>query len=292
MTLYRKDVGRSVRRKKRIPRIDAGAGKGYNDGDMINDGKGNTIMERAIIVVSFGTTHGDAEASCIRPVEDAVRQAFPGWEVCRAWTSRMIARRLAGRGEPVENETQALERLRGEGCEHIALVPTHMIRGQEYERVLAAAEGLPVSAPLLDTDGDLAWMAALLDGIAVEEGRTLLVMGHGTDHVADETYARLRERLTDRVKLACVEGRHALDGILDDLEAVPGRALTLMPLMLVAGDHAKNDLAGAEPDSWKSRLKARGFDVRTRLQGLGALPAVQQRFVEKARAALEAEGML
>jgi len=83
-----------------------------------------------------------------------------------------------------------------------------------------------------------------------------------------------------------VEGDLALDGILDDLEAVPGKALSLMPLMLVAGDHAKNDLAGDGPDSWRSRLLARGFDVRLRLQGLGALEAVQRRFVEKAREAV------
>ena len=240
-------------------------------------------MKKAIVAVSFGTTHRDAEASCIRPVEAALCAAFPDWEIRRAWTSRIIARRLAARGETVENETEALERLRSEGYERIAFVPTHMIRGQEYERVTAVASGLPVSAPLLDTGEDLKWMAALLDGIAVQAGRPLLVMGHGTDHAADTTYARLRAALTDRVKLACVEGRHALNGVMDELEAVPGRALTLMPLMLVAGNHAKNDLAGDEGDSWKNRLEARGFDIRLRLEGLGASAAVQQRFVEKAR---------
>jgi len=105
--------------------------------------------------------------------------------------------------------------------------------------------------------------------------------------VADETYAQLRTVLTDRVKLACVEGRHALNGILDALETVPGKRLTLMPLMLVAGDHAKNDLAGEAPDSWKSILQSRGFDVRTRLTGLGALESVQRRFVEKAGEAMK-----
>jgi sirohydrochlorin cobaltochelatase len=244
-------------------------------------------MKKAIIVVSFGTTHADAEASCIRPVERALAAAFPDRDVHRAWTSRIIARRLATRGETVENETEALARLRAEGCGDIAFVCTHMIRGKEYERVLAVADGLPVSAPLLDTEGDLEWMAGLLDGIAAAEGRTLLVMGHGTDHAADETYARLRTVLTDRVKLACVEGRHALEGILDALEAVPGKALTLMPLMLVAGDHAMNDLAGDAPDSWKNILLSRGFDVRARLTGLGALEPVQRRFVEKAGAALK-----
>jgi sirohydrochlorin cobaltochelatase len=240
-------------------------------------------MKQAILAVSFGTTHEDAEQSCIRPVEDALRAAFPLWEVRRAWTSRMIIRRVAARGAAIENEAEALARLRAEGYENIVLASTHIIPGQEYDRLTEAAGDLPVSAPLLSTEEDLRWMANLLGDIADEEGRALLVMGHGTDHAADETYARLRTVLTDRVKLACVEGRHALEGILDALEAVPGKALTLMPLMLVAGDHARNDLAGDAPDSWKSCLLARGFDVRLRLTGLGALEPVQQRFVGKAR---------
>lgn len=238
-------------------------------------------MKRAIVAVSFGTTHEDAERTCIRPVEDALRAAFPDWEVFRAWTSRMIAKKLRARGTPVESEAEAVARLRAGGYAPIALVSTHIIRGQEYGSL--AATGLPVSAPLLDGEEDLEWMAGLLGGIADAEGRTLLVMGHGTEHAADRTYARLRERLPGNVKLACVEGALGLDGILDGLDAAPGRALTLMPLMLVAGEHARNDLAGGG-DSWKNRLEGLGFDVRVRLQGLGALEDVRRRFVRKAEA--------
>ena len=238
-------------------------------------------MRRAIIAVSFGTTHRDAEERCIRPVEAALRGAFPEWEVRRAWTSRFICKKLRARGESIEDETEALARLRAEGVERIALAATHMIRGQEYERVERAANGLPVSAPLLDSDADLRWMAGLLGGIALEEGRTLLVMGHGTDHAANATYARLRAALPDRVRLACVEGEYSLDASLPELEALPDKRLALMPLMLVAGDHARNDLAGDGEDSWLSRLRALGFDATVRMQGLGALPAVQRRFVEK-----------
>ncbi|MDO4866368.1 MAG: sirohydrochlorin cobaltochelatase [Clostridia bacterium] len=244
-------------------------------------------MKQAIVVVSFGTTHKDAEQSAIAPVERAIGRAFPDWEVCRAWTSRIIARRLAERGEPVENEAEALERLTREGCGRVVLAATHIIPGREYGLVKAAAGAWPVSAPLLETEEDLRWMAALLDGIAAEEGRTLLVMGHGTEHAADETYARLRKLLPERVKLACVEGSHDLEGLLPELDALPEKKLTLMPLMLVAGDHAKNDLAGEGPDSWKGRLEARGFDIAARLQGLGALEAVQERFVQKVRSAVE-----
>ena len=246
-------------------------------------------MKQAIVVVSFGTTHADAEETCIRPVEAAIQAAFPGWEVRRAWTARMIRAKLKSQGVEVDGVTEAIDRLRGEGFERIALASAHIIRGHEYDMLTEAADGLPVSAPLLDGPDDIAWMAGLLGGIADEEGRALVVMGHGTDHAANATYAELRQRLPGNVFLACVEGEYGLDGIMDQLEAVPGRRVTLMPLMLVAGDHAKNDLAGDEDDSWKRRLEARGFDVRVRLQGLGALPEVQQRFVKKAAAAIGRE---
>ena len=245
-------------------------------------------MENTIVAVSFGTTHADAERDCIAPVEEALRRAFPGWNVRRAWTSRVICRRMGERGTPVQSEAEALAELRASGGGRVVVASTHIIPGQEYDRVLSSAEGLPVSAPLLDTDGDLAWMAGLLSGIAQEEERTLLVMGHGTEHRANAAYARLREKLPGSVKLACVEGDLSLEGIMGELEAVPGKKLTLMPMMLVAGDHARNDLAGPDGDSWKSRLEARGFDVRVRLQGLGALEAVRARFVEKVRATMEA----
>ena len=149
-----------------------------------------------------------------------------------------------------------------------------------------AAEGLPVSKPLLCDDADLNWMASLLSEIAREEDRPLLMMGHGTEHAANERYARLRERVPQSVFLACVEGEYSLEGVLPALDRLPRRAVTLMPLMLVAGDHAKNDMAG-EGASWKNRLQALGFDVRVRMQGLGSLPAVQARFVEKAGAIIQ-----
>lgn len=236
-------------------------------------------MKRAILAVSFGTTHKDAERSCICPVEAALAAAFPGWEVFRAWTSRMIIRRVAARGAVIEDEQAALARLRAEGYDKIAVASTHIIPGQEYDRVREAAGALPVSEPLLNDAADLRWMAGLLSDIARQEGRALLVMGHGTEHRANTVYAGLRAELPETVKLACVEGEYGLEGIWDDLEAVPGKRLTLMPLMLVAGDHAKNDLAGDE-DSWKTRLRARGYDVNVRLQGLGALAPVQRRIVE------------
>lgn len=243
-------------------------------------------MKKAMAVVSFGTTHADAADACIRPVERAIAAAFPDWTVCRAYTSRIICRRLKAQGIAVENEAEALARLRAEGNDRLAAVSTNIIPGGEYDRLIAAAGSIPVSEPLLYSDDDLRWMAALLDGFASEQDGALLAMGHGTEHRADALYSRLRAMLSPRVKLACVEGALSLDGIVEALDALPHRSLTLMPLMLVAGEHAAKDLAG-DGDSWKNRLAARGFDIRLRLAGLGALPEVQARFVEKARRAIE-----
>ena len=242
-------------------------------------------MRKAVLIVGFGTSYADAEESCILPVERSVAEAFSDREPFRAWTSRIIAKKLLRtRGVAVENEEEALSRLHSEGVEDILVVSTHLIPGIEYDLVREKAGPQPVSRPLLDTEEDLRWMADVLASIAGEEGRPLLLMGHGTEHSADGTYPRLRALLPENVFLACVEGAHSLEEQLPRLEALDKKELTLMPLMLVAGDHARNDLAG-DGDSWKTRLEALGFDVRVRMQGLGALSQVQQRFADKARQA-------
>lgn len=244
-------------------------------------------MKKAIGVVSFGTTHKDAELSCILPVEQAIAQAFPEHDVFRAFTSRIVARILKSRGESVESEAELIERLKSEGYEEITLVPTHIIPGFEYEKLKTAAVGLSVSEPLIVTDDDRRWMARLLGKIAAEEKRTLLVMGHGTDHAADETYLRIQQDASQNVFVACAEGERTLETILPELQSLERKEITLMPLMLVAGDHAQNDLAGNDDDSWKSILTAQGFDVRVRMQGLGALEEVRERYVEKLRKVLK-----
>lgn len=243
-------------------------------------------MKKAILAVSFGTTYDEAERTCIRPVEQALAETYPDWEVRRAFTSRIVVRRLRERGVEIDNETEALRKLHAEGYDCIRIASTHIIPGHEYDMVRQAADGLPVSEALLSSDEDLEWMAAQLAHVRQEEGTSLLVMGHGTEHSADETYQALRKKLTEDVYLACVEGAHSLDEILPALQARADKKICLMPLMLVAGDHAHNDLAGDDEDSWKSRLTKLGFDVSVRMQGLGSLPSVQARFAEKVRKVL------
>ena len=237
-------------------------------------------MKKGILVISFGTSYPEAERASILAVESAVQSAYPDRAAERAYTSRMIIRKLRERGERVLDVKEGIESLRAMGCEEIIACSTHIIPGIEYEQAAREA-GVPISEPLLADESDLVWMADLLGGIAAEEGRALLVMGHGTDHVANAVYLRLREKLPANVYLACVEGPDTLEKLLPELEKAEDRRITLMPLMLVAGDHARNDLSGEESDSWKSVLESRGFDVRARLMGLGELEEVRTRFLQK-----------
>lgn len=242
-------------------------------------------MKQAILAVSFGTTYAQAEETCIRPVEAALAEANPDWTVRRAYTARIILRRLRERGTPVPSVQEALDALKEEGYEKIVLASTHMIPGEEYDMLCRAAGTYPVSQALLTDEADLSWMAALMGDIAAQAGTPVLFMGHGTDHAADEIYVHLRQRLPEGVYLACVEGAHRLETVLPQLDALPEKEITLAPLMLVAGDHAHNDLAGDGEDSWKSVLERRGFRVNIRMRGLGAEEAVQQRFCQKVKKA-------
>lgn len=237
-------------------------------------------MKRAILAVSFGTTYQEEEHRCIRPIEEALRRAYPDYSIFRAYTSRVIVKKQREKGVEAEKMNEALERLRREGFDEIVLASVHVIPGGEYGKVCAAAGENRVSEPLLSDEDDLKWMASLLESVAQEEGRLLLVMGHGSECAADAIYLRLREFLPSCVRLACLEGEHTLDALLPELDALDEKLVTLMPLMIVAGSHARSNLAGE--DSWKSMLETRGFDVRVRMQGLGAFEQVQQRFVEKA----------
>lgn len=239
-------------------------------------------MKKAIIIASFGSSHPDTNAQCILPIEAAVKASCPGCAIRRAFTSAAIIEKLRRSGKAIESVPEAIDHLKSEGFDSISILSTHIVRGNSYSQLKASAEGLPISPPLLDTEEDCLWMANLLSEIAEEEGRPLLVMGHGVGGESDAIYARMKQKLPENVFLACIKGDISLDSILSDLDALPEKKITLMPLMLTAGDHAQNILAGDDSHSWKSILENRGFDVHIRMQGLGALPAVQKRFIEKA----------
>ena len=238
-------------------------------------------MKKALLAVSFGTTVREAYESCIRPIEAALQDMCPDRKPYRAFTSRIIVQKLRTRGETAETVSEARAHLNAEGFENIAVAPLFIIPGGEYERLRIEAEGCKIAEPLLHGKDDLQRIAALLAGIAENAGRPLLMLGHGADHAADNIYAQLREVLPENVFLACMEGNHRLEPLLPELEALPERQLTTMPLMLTAGAHARACLTSDAPDSWKTLLESRGFDLRVRMQGLGSLETVQQMFAEK-----------
>ncbi len=238
-------------------------------------------MKKAILAASVGTTLAESDQSCIRPIEDALQVTFSDRHIFRAFTSRLIRQSLSEQGMHVDSVEEAIARITSKGYEDLVIAATHIIPGTEYDRLLAAAQRHKVSAPLLADSDDLDWMADLLGAIAANEGCPLLMMGHGSDHAADETYAQLRRRLPKNVFLGCLKGEHTLEALFPTLRAARSSEIMLMPLMLTAGTHALRDLAGDGKHSWKSILEARGFRVHARLQGLGALSEVQQCYVKK-----------
>ncbi len=235
-------------------------------------------MKKAILAVSFGTSYPDTLRKTIAATEQALAEAFPDWEVRRAFTSGMIIRKLKERdGVEIENVAQAMQRLEEEGFTHIAVQSTHVMHGEEYEKMLSQLEPyrlrmkVSVGMPLLHGEEDYAAVAqALLNNSA---------------------YAQMEHMLQsscDRVYLATVEGYPTLESVERQLAKRPEiRRLMLAPFMLVAGDHARNDMSGDE-DSWAEQLKKAGYPVRCILQGLGECPAIRALFVEHCRSAVEA----
>ena len=253
-------------------------------------------MKKAVVCVSFGTSV-PAGRENITAVENVLRQAAQDRMFISAFTSPTIRRILRERGETVYSPAEALEALRSRGVTEVLLQPTHILRGHEYDKLKREAapwrekfDALRVGRPLLSDTEDLRALAAGLSAAYPQQnGETLVLFGHGTDHAANLVYPALQTAfyLAGRpdVLVGTVEGWPAFGDVLAQLRARSGKTVHLVPLMLVAGDHALNDMAGADPDSWKSRLEAEGFAVRASLRGLGVMPAVQAMY----RAHLEEE---
>ncbi len=255
-------------------------------------------MKSAILVVSFGTTHLNTLRENISRTEASIADAFPDCPFYRAFTSPTVRRRLLEQsGIAVDSVEEAMARIAADGAERVIVQPTLLIPGEEYDRLcacLVVPSGLSVSIgrPLLCGDQDLGEMtAALRDAYPVDSGTVLLLMGHGTGHSANSIYERLAEQMRklegSAMRLCTVEGTPTFADAVAELSALPQRRVLAAPLMLVAGDHAKNDMAGDEPESLRSQLMAAGFQVSCSLQGLGQLSAVRDMYV---RRALEAAG--
>lgn len=246
-------------------------------------------MKQAVVCVSFGTSV-PAGRENITAVENVLRQSAQDRVFISAFTSGVIRRILRERGETVYSVAEALEELWKQDVTEVLVQPTHILCGHEYDKLKREVEpwrdrleSLRIGRPLLTDTDDLQTLAAGLSAsYPCQDGETLVLFGHGTDHAANLVYPALQTafRLAGRpdVLVGTVEGWPAFGDVLAQLKARDGKAVHLVPLMLVAGDHALNDMAGGDPDSWKSMLEAGGFTVRCTLRGLGLLPAVQEMY--------------
>ena len=246
----------------------------------------------AILVVHFGTTHDDTRALTIDVINAKMKEAFPGIEVREAWTSRIILRTLKERGVGRQNPTQALIQLHEQGYTHILIQSTNIIEGTEMKELRREVEGLSlnfkdirVGNPLLYAPEDYEVVVkAVTEAMnQANKGGQKLLVGHGTPDPATASYAMfdymLKAEGHPEYHVGTVEGYPEYEDALRLLKNGKSKTLTLAPLMFVAGDHAKNDIAG----EWKENLEKQGYKVNLYLKGLGENPTVQQLFIQHAR---------
>ena len=300
---------------------------GLDTGDASLDDARNQdeIGENELLVVSFGTSYNDSRVADIKGIEDALQEANPDWSVRRAFTAQIIINHVQARdGEKIDNMDQALERAVANGVKNLVVQPTHLMHGAEYDEMCEAIEqykdkfeSVSIAEPLLGEVGSDATVinadkeavakaitaAAVADSgfesldAAKDAGTAFVFMGHGTAHVAKVTYSQMQTQMQnlgyENVFIGTVEGEPgetACEAVIEAVKAAGYTNVVLRPLMVVAGDHANNDMAGADDDSWLSQFKAAGcFDsVDTEIAGLGEIAAIQQIYVDHTQAAMDA----
>ncbi len=298
---------------------------GLDTGDASKDDPRNQdeIGEKELLVVSFGTSFNDSRVADIKSVEDALQEANPDWSVRRAFTAQIIINHIQARdGEKIDNMEQALERAVANGVKQLVVQPTHLMHGAEYDEMCAAIDkvrdqfdSVEIAEPMLGEVGDdatvinadkeavaKAVVAAALEesgyestAAAKDAGVAYVLMGHGTAHVAKVTYSQMATQMAklgyENVFVGTVEGEPEETSCEAVIEAVKNAGYTtvvLRPLMVVAGDHANNDMAGADDDSWKTMFEAAGFTVNCQISGLGRIADVQALYVAHTKAAIDA----
>ena len=298
---------------------------GLDTGDASKDDPRNQdeIGEKELLVVSFGTSFNDSRVADIKSIEDALQEANPDWSVRRAFTAQIIINHIQARdGEKIDNMEQALERAVANGVKQLVVQPTHLMHGAEYDEMCDAInkvrdkfESVEIAEPMLGEVGSDATVinadkeavakavvaAALSESgyestaAAKEAGVAYVLMGHGTAHVAKVTYSQMATQMDklgyENVFIGTVEGEPEETSCEAVIEAVKNAGYTtvvLRPLMVVAGDHANNDMAGADEDSWKTMFEAAGLTVNCQISGLGRIADVQALYVAHTKAAIDA----
>ena len=301
---------------------------GRDTGDASKDDPRNQdeIGENELLVVSFGTSFNDSRAEDVKGIEDALAEAYPDWSVRRAFTAQIIINHVEARDdEVIDNMQQALDRAVENGVKNLVVQPTHLMHGAEYDEMTEAINGykdkfesVAIAEPMLGEVGDDATVInddkkavaqAITDeackeagfdsmDAAAEAGTAFVFMGHGTSHTANITYDQMQTQMEqlgyENVFIGTVEGEPedtACEAVIEKLKNAGYKKVILRPLMVVAGDHANNDMAGDDDDSWKSQFEASGvFDsIDTQIAGLGEIDAIQQLYVAHTQAAIDAE---
>lgn len=252
----------------------------------------------AVLVVSFGTSYDDTREKTIGACTRRIAEEFRDYEVHTAFTSRTVIRKLGRRGIAVDTPDEALDKLRDRGFDHVAVQPLHVMPGKEFHRKVIGAmnrfrdsfKKLSLGLPLLSHLSDYERVVEMVRGELGEcsSGQALVLMGHGSSHPSNACYSQLQLLFEDHeipAYIGTVEGYPELGSVLTRLRRDGVQSVRLMPFMVVAGDHAVNDMAG-EDDSWKTELEAAGMTVDVVLKGLGEIPAIQDLYVEHLRSAL------
>ena len=298
---------------------------GRDTGDASLDDARNQdeIGENELLVVSFGTSFNDSRVADIKGIEDALQAAYPDWSVRRAFTAQIIINHFQARdGEKIDNMTQALDRAVANGVKNLVVQPTHLMHGAEYDEMCEAIEAykdqfesVSIAEPMLGEVGsdatvinaDKEAVAKAITAAAVSEagfesleaakdaGTAFVFMGHGTAHVAKVTYSQMQTQMQnlgyENVFIGTVEGEPeetSAEAVIEAVKAAGYTNVVLRPLMVVAGDHANNDMAGSDDDSWKTVFEAAGFTVDCQIHGLGEIADVQALYVAHTKAAIDA----
>lgn len=251
-------------------------------------------MEKGILVTSFGTTYEETRRLCIESIENRIKEEFEDFLVLRAFTSRVVISRLKKRDNYiVDNPTEALEKMKENGIKDIFIQPLLIIEGIEYDKIIKASESfleenkdikIKIGKPLLTSDNDY---ERAIEGLKIKNdipGQGTIFMGHGSYHSADIAYEKLEKMIREKghrnTFIGTVEGEKNLDDITVQLLDKKINKVKIKPFMLVAGDHANNDMASEDNDSWKSILERNNIQVDVEIKGLGEVKAIQDIFID------------